>query len=292
MVQENVLVTGTTGKVGRMLVGLLAERGSHVMAGSRSPETARELVGDAADDDVEVVELDYERTATWDEAVQWSDRVFLVPAPFDPHQYETLVPFLDWAVASGTRHVVLLSALPAGITDDLHLRTVEQHVEKTGVAWTFLRPNWLMQNFSQGYVLECVRKEDSFVLPAGDGAVSFVDARDVARAAAEVLTSDEHFGAAYGLTGPEALDHDAAAAVLSEVLDRPIRYEAVSEEHFRGVLAERERAPAEAEVILTAYRSMREGRRSDVTTAVEDLTGRPPTSFRRFVEEHAAVWRD
>lgn len=284
---ENVLVTGATGKVGRELVGLLVERGVTVRAGSRSPARVRELFGDAA----EAVELDYDRTDTWDAAVQWADRVFVMPAPFGPHQHERLDPFLDWTVASGTRHAVLLSAMGAERNDDLHLRHVEKHLAETGVAWTFLRPNWFMQNFSGGYLRECVEADGAFALPAGRGRVSFVDARDVAEVAAEALTSDEHFEAAYTLTGPEALDHDEAAGVLSEAAGRPVTYEAVSDEAFRAILRERGRSEDEREVILQAYRAMRDGRRAEVTDDVAAVTGREPTSFRAFAREHAEVWR-
>jgi len=284
---ENVLVTGATGKVGSHLVGRLLDRGCRVRAGTRDPDGARRILPAGT----EVVELDYDRAETWDAAVQWADRVFLTPAPFDPHQLETLVPFLDWAVSSDTRHVVLLSVLGAERIHGLHLRKVEEHLAETGVEWTFLRPNWFMQNFSVGYVLECLRAEGAFALPADDARVSFVDARDVAEAAAVVLTTREHFGRAHPLTGPEALSHEEAAAVLSEVADRPLRYEAVSDDIFRTILRERGRTEEEQERILGAYRSMREGWRAQVTDGVEQITGAAPTTFRTFAQEHAEVWR-
>lgn len=283
---ENVLVTGATGKVGRELVGRLVERGSPVRAGTRFPDEARALFPD----EVEVVELDYERADTWDGAVHWADRVFLMPAPFDPAHHAMLRPFMDWAVSSDSRHVVLLSAMAADRVDDLHLRKMEKHLSETGVAWTFLRPNWFMQNFTRGYVLECIRAEDSFALPAGEGKVSFVDSRDVAEVAYEVLTCDDHFGAAYTLTGPAALDHFEAAGVVSEAAGRPVKYEPVSDEVFRTILRERGRSEEEREVIVEAYRSMRDGWRAEVTDSVEEIVGREPVSFRDFATEHSEVW--
>jgi len=283
---ENILVTGATGKVGRELVPRLLEAGAGVMAGTRSPQRARSLFAD----DVTVVELDYHRAETWDGAVHWADRVFLVPAPFDPRAYETLVPFLDWAVQSGTEHMVLLTAMTVERLDELALRKVEDHVRETGCEHTFLRPNWLMQNFSQGYVWECIDRDGSFAIPAGEGEVSFVDARDVADVAARFLTSDGHRGTARVLTGPDALDHFEAAGILSEAAGRPIEYRAVEDDVMRTILLERGRSEAEAEVILNLYRSMRDGWRSPVTDDVEEILGRPPRSFREFAEEHGEVW--
>lgn len=287
---ENILVTGATGKVGRALIRRLLADGANVRAGTRSPERARELFGD----EVEVVELDYHRADTYDGAVHWADRLFVVPAPFDPDHYDTLIPFLDWAVQSGTEHLVLQSAMGVERIDDLHLHKVERHVEQTGVDVTFLRPNWFMQNFSEGYIRESIAGEGSFALPAGETAVSFVDARDVAAVAAAVLTGGGtgagHVGRAYTLTGPEALDHYQAAGVLSEVAGRPVEYRAVADDVFRTILRERGRREAEVEVIVRAYGSMRDGWRIEATDTVAELLGRPPTSFRDFAAEHAEVW--
>lgn len=285
---ENILVAGATGKVGSELVRRLRDAGARVRAGTRSPDRARELFGEG----VEVVELDYHRADTYDGAVHWADRLFVVPAPFDPDHYDTLIPFLDWAVQSGTEHLVLQSAMAVERVDDLHLHKVERHVQETGVDWTFLRPNWFMQNFSEGYVRESVRREGSFALPAGRAAVSFVDARDVAEVAAAVLTTDDHVGAAYTLTGPRALDHFEAADVLSEVAGRPVAYREVADDDFRELLRERGRRGPEADVIVRAYRSMRDGWRVEATESVAELLGRQPTGFRAFAEEHAEAWAE
>lgn len=283
---ENILVTGATGKVGRELVPRLLEAGAGVTAGTRSPDEGRRLFGE----DAEVVELDYEHAETWDQAVHWADRVFLVPAPFDPRAYETLVPFLDWAVQSSTRHLVLLTAMTVDRVDELALRKVEEHVAGTGIRHTFLRPNWLMQNFSEGYVRECILRDGAFALPAGAGKVSFVDVRDVADVAATVLTSEAWDGRSAVLTGPEALDHAEAAAVLSEVAGRAVEYLPVEDEVMRTILRERGRPDDEAGVILRAYGSMRDGLRSAVTDDVEEILGRPARSFRAFAREHADAW--
>lgn len=285
--REKILVTGATGKVGQELVPRLLGAGAGVRAATRSPERARRLFGRELD----IVELDYHRAETYDAAVHWADRVFLVPAPFDPWAHETLVPFLDWAVQSGTEHMVLLTALTVDRVDDLALRKVELHVAETGVEYTFLRPNTFMQNFTRGYVRACLDEDGVFALPAGEGNVSFVDAGDVAEVAARVLTSELHFGVAHELTGPEALDHFEVAEILTRVSGRSIEYRPVEEEGMRTILRERGRGEEETEEILSLYRSVREGWREPVTGDVEAVLGRPARSFRSFAEERVAMWR-
>lgn len=283
---EKILVTGATGKVGRELVKRLLARGVEVKAGTRSPELAVDLFGPGA----EVVELDYDVTATWDAAVQWADRVFLVPPPFDPSGDEALVPFLDWAVQSGARHVVLLSAMGIEARERLALRRIEQRLERTGVEWTLLRPNIFMQNFARGFVARAIRDEGLFRLPVNDAPVSFVDGRDVAAVAARVLEDDAHFGTALTLTGPEALDHHQVAAIIAEETGREIRYEPISEDRMRESLATEGWPAGQADTFAGLMAAIREGRRSDVTDDVQRVTGRAPTPFRDFAHEHAGTW--
>jgi uncharacterized protein YbjT (DUF2867 family) len=284
---EKILVTGATGQVGRALVKRLLSDGVEVKAATRRPDVARGLFGAGA----EVVELDFDVTATWDAAVQWADRVFLAPPPFDPHGDERLVPFLDWAVQSGARHLVLLSAMGIEARERLHLRRIEHRVERTGVDWTFLRPNVYMQNFARGFVARTIREEGAIRLPVGAAHVSFVDGRDVAAAAARVLEDDRHFGRAYTLTGPEALDHVQVADLIGRAADREVRYEPVGEDAMREYLADAGWPDGQADTFAGLMAAIREGRRLDVTEHIEHLTGRPPTSFEAFAREHLDAWR-
>jgi uncharacterized protein YbjT (DUF2867 family) len=284
---EKILVTGATGTVGRELVARLLADGVEVKAATRNPALAAKLFGPQA----EPVELDFDVTATWDAAVQWADRVFLVPPPFDPHGDERLVPFLDWAVQSGARHVVLLSAMGIEARERLHLRRIERRLERTGVEWTFLRPNVYMQNFARGFLARDIRERDVVHLPVGQAHVSFVDSGDVADAAARVLGDDRHFRRSYTLTGPEALDHDRVADLLGRAAGREIRYQPISEEAMARSLASQGWPADQAGTFAGLMTAIREGRRSDVTGDVERLTGHPPGSFEAFVLEHVDAWR-
>jgi uncharacterized protein YbjT (DUF2867 family) len=283
---EKILVTGATGKVGRELVRRLLDRGVEVKAGTRRPREAATALPAGA----EVVELDYDITETWDAAVQWADRVFLVPAPFDPRSDERLVPFLDWAVQSGSRHLVLLSAMGAEVREQMALRRIEQRIERTGVAWTFLRPNIYMQNFARRFIANQIRDSGEFRLSAGDAAVSFVDSRDVAAAAAVALRDDTHFGQAYTLTGPEALRHEDAARIIADASGRPVRYRAIDEATMRKTVRDAGWHPDQADTFARLLATIREGQRAAVTDQVERLLGRPPQSFADFARDHADVW--
>jgi uncharacterized protein YbjT (DUF2867 family) len=283
---EKILVTGATGKVGRELVPFLLEAGLEVKAGTRDPEGARALFPPQ----VEVVELNYGRTETYDAALTWADRVFLMPPPFSPDAHEAMAPFLDWAVSTKVEHLVLLTAMSAPEVDDLALRKLERHLEAQDTAHTILRPNLYMQNFHPGFISRQIVEDGRIRLPAGRGRVSLVDVRDVAEVAARSLTTRDHFGRSHTLTGGEALSLEEVARTLSAATGREIRYESVSDDDFRALLADERWRPQELEVVLDLFGSIRNDWRAPVHGGVERVLGRPPRTFREFAREHAPAW--
>jgi uncharacterized protein YbjT (DUF2867 family) len=284
---DRILVTGATGTVGHELVRRLRERGETVRAASRFPTAARDAFGE----DVEIVEMDYDATDTWDAALQFVDRLFLMPPAFDPHAYATIRPFLDWAVSAGTRKVVLLSGMDVQNVPDLALHRLERHLPDLDIPYVILRPNLYMQNVSAGFLLDGIRQRGILELCAGEGEVSFVDERDVAAVAALTLCGAAHDGHALTLTGAEALDFHAVARVLSAAAGRPIRYADADEARMREILAEHRFAEGQADIALELFRSVRAGRRAAVHPDLSDALHRSPTSFTSFTVEHARVWR-
>lgn len=285
--QQTILVTGGTGKVGREVVrSLLDVEGFRVRAGTRDPALARSLRGL----DVEVVELDFYRTETFDAAVEGVDRLFLQAPPADPDAYETLAPLLDWGVQAGIDRIVNLSAMAVEELEELAIRKVENHVASLDIAYTFLRPNLYMQNFHPGFLSREIREEGRFSLPLGDARVSWVDVRDVAAVAAAALTGAGHEEAAYTLTGPEAVAPGGVAEILSDVAGRAIEYNSAPEEEMREILREAGWSASQAEVMLGLFGSVREGARAAVSGDVERILGRPATSLRSYAEAHADAW--
>ena len=86
---------------------------------------------------------------------------------------------------------------------------------------------------------------------SGAGSIAYVSREDCAAAAAAVLTTEGHEGKAYDITGPEPLDQNDVAALLSEVSGRPVEAVAVDDEAFiRGLTAAGVPEPAALRVCL------------------------------------------
>jgi uncharacterized protein YbjT (DUF2867 family) len=276
-----ILITGATGTVGREVVKALRERKKPVRAGYRTrPQNVPA--------GVEAVALDYERPETLPAAFDGVETVFLLSNSVQPER-----TVIDAAKRAGVRRVVKLSVLGAAEERFIFARwhrAAERYLELSGLAWTFLRPNGFMQNVVN-YLGGTIRAQSAIFSSAGDGAVSHVDARDIGRVAAHVLTEMGHEGQAYDLTGPAALTYRQVAETLTRALARTIRYVPITpEQQKQGALAAG--MPEDYVVALVDLdRHYAAGGMSRVSPTVRLVTGRDPITFEEFARDHAAALR-
>src|SRR6266480_7788522 len=146
LMEKMVLVTGATGTIGRDVVKILSENGVPLRAGVRDQANALQRF----DDDIALATFDFEDDSSFAGALDGVGKVFLLP-PLLANQVEVTNAFVDAAKRAGIRHIVKLSVI--GIDDAARFTfgkwhaANEQHIRKSGLAFTFLRPNSFMQNF-------------------------------------------------------------------------------------------------------------------------------------------------
>ena len=162
-------------------------------------------------------------------------------------------------------------------------RPVEQALVASGLPWTVLRPNFYMQNFLRQ---QSIRAAGEFGFPLITAPISFIDAGDIARVAARVLTTDGHDGRVYDLTGPQPLTYSEAAEVFSDVLGKPVRYAPLPDEQARAAMLGRGMPEFYADALIDVARAYRDGGAETVTSTVPDLTGHPALTFADFVLRH------
>jgi uncharacterized protein YbjT (DUF2867 family) len=277
-----ILVTGATGTIGGEIARQLRTLGApmRMLVRDRS-----KLPGDSEALDVAVG--DFASPDTLDAALDGVEALFL--ASFDrPNQVDLQRNVLHAAKRNGVRRVVRMSTIGFDELDRLPIfrwhSAGERQLEESGLAFTHLRPSWVMQNFFSFVAGDAIR------LPAGEGRIAFVDARDIAAVAVAALTGPGHEGQAYELTGPEALNHAEVAEQLSVATGRSIVFENVSPEDY-----EREKIakgwPRESiDTLLALFAVIRAGTNPDsaATETVETVTGRPPRRFRDFARDYSA----
>jgi len=214
----------------------------------------------------------------------------MVP-PMDTRAEQHLVPVVDRARHTGVGHIVLMTAMGVEQADQAPLRKVEKFVEGSGVPFTFLRPNWFMQNFYPGSIYAMIRQSGSFALPAGDAKTSFISTADIASVAAVALTEPGHAAQAYTLTGGEALTHGEAAKMLSATAGREITYVPIEDADMRQQLAAAGMDAGAIEYMSLLYGVVRAGHAAYVSDTVERITGSKPVTFEEFAKENAAAFR-
>ena len=280
--QQPILVTGASGVLGRALVSAFAGVGLPVRQAVRNPEKARP--------GVDSVRLDYAEPATLGPALTGIGGLLLMAPPLDPNAPAELGPVVARAEEAGIRHIVFISAFGANHNEQAPLRIVEHLVMDSGVPFTILRPNFFMENFSEGFLARGIKAQSAIFLAAGDGKTSFISVGDVAAVALTVfqkpLTGQE-----LDLTGPQALDHSEVAKIIGEASGRPLEYHALTE----GQMVAGARAigvPEPAIGYMTVlYGGVRAGYAAAVTPDFERATGRAPISFREFAEANRAAWK-
>jgi uncharacterized protein YbjT (DUF2867 family) len=279
-----VLVTGGTGKTGAELVRLLRGNGVPVRVASRHPSA----------DDPDAVRFDWEDPTTHPAALRGMDRIFLVPPVNSVDPILSVGPFLAEARRLGVRRVVLLGSAivlpnaPSAVEMAARVRA------RSG--WVVLRASGFMQNFLSPHpVGERILRHGEVHTAAGEGAVGWIDARDVAAAASALLADpgvEPDSQRDYLLTGPKALSYRDAAAIITARTGRTVRVETVGTEE-QAFAYRAAGMPSEFAAALAAIEDgIRRGLHDQVSTAVLDLTGRPPRSFDAFVQEHAIRWLD
>jgi uncharacterized protein YbjT (DUF2867 family) len=234
---------------------------------------------------------DFEQPDTLDAAMAGCDHLFLLSPP-SPHQPEQERNAIDAAKRVGVGHVVALSVL--GSSPDASVAfgrwhgEIDRHLAESGLPHTLLLPSGFMQNFlaSAQYVA------DQGVLYGMTGAtrVSYIDTRDVAAVAAQVLTSPGHQGKAYALTGPEALSGDEVAERLSAATGHQVGSVDVPADTFGQALAGAGLPGWLVERLVELNIMMAAGHAAGVTDEVATLIGRQPRTFAQFAAEHRAIF--
>jgi uncharacterized protein YbjT (DUF2867 family) len=241
--------------------------------------------------DVEAVHFDYEDPETFKTALAGVTRVSLVAKPLDTKADLHISRFVDTARQAGVQHIVFTSAYGVDWNNDVPLRKSERAIESSGLTYTFLRPNFFMENFSSGEMVSTIRDQGSIYLPAGDARTSFISVEDIGAVAVAALTDKQHQNQAYTLTGSEALTHGQVAKILTNVTGRQIDYVSISDDDMIRVLQENGLNLEEAGYLSMLYKLVREGHMAHVMPELEQLLGRTPVTFETFARQNADIWK-
>jgi NAD(P)H dehydrogenase (quinone) len=199
-------VLGASGRIGRHVAAALAEHRVDARALVRDP-TRRDL-------SLPAVHADLAEAATLRQALHGVTRLLLV-TPHSPDQDLLEAAAIDAAARAGVQRVVKVSGGAASLgpngttaTATAHWRS-EQHLERSGMGFTFLRPSFFQQN-----LLAIGARRGVLAAPFRHAPIAMVDVRDVAACAVAALTDPSPADQAWQPTGPRAVSFDDIADCL------------------------------------------------------------------------------
>lgn len=270
------LILGGTGKVGRRVSDLLAERGNNVRPASRSGSTR----------------FDWRDSTTWAPAVTGVDGVFIVGPGSATDWSPMLSEFLELAADAGTRHVVLLSARGVEFLPDGAVARAERTLAGGPVPWTILRPTHFAQNFTEAMFAPV---DGIIAAPVADGAEPFIDVLDIAEVAASVLAAGANGGwndTILELSGPAAITFTEAAAILSEVSGQRVVFAPQNEEEHIAALASAGTPAGYVTWRMAMLGGIARGDDAYLSDGVPTVLGRSATSFHEWAAREVpdAAW--
>ncbi|GII64696.1 nucleotide-diphosphate-sugar epimerase [Sphaerisporangium krabiense] len=277
-----IVVTGATGSVGRHVTAGLLAQGHKVRALTRDP--ARASIPWQA----EVVRGDLSQPDDLGDALRGARAVYLMAMGGAPRR------FAELAERCGVERIVVLST--SDVLDDVERRpdavaeahaAFEHAVARTGMRWTFLRPNEFAGN-SLHWAPQ-IMAGDVVRAPYPLARTAPIHERDIAAVAVLALTQDGHHGAKYVLTGPRAITHADQLDLIGAAIGRTLRMEEIPADQAREQMT-RYAPPAIVEAVLGRLAAVVH-QPSTPTDTVERVTGRPPYSFADWAREHAADFR-
>jgi uncharacterized protein YbjT (DUF2867 family) len=224
---------------------------------------------------VEVVRGYLGRPETLPPALAGVDRMYLAPL------VETAAQVCRLAAEAGVRHIVDL----AGAKGE-HWQAVEDGVEASGVPWTHLEAGEFMAN--AGLWAPQIVAGDVVRDTCGDAVNAPIAMEDIAAVAARILIDGGHHGAAYELTGPEALTRRERVRLIGAALGRELTYvdlpydEAVAQ--LRLTMGEFGAWYVDGLAELVRHPQL-------AVPTVAEITGRPGMTFAQWARRHIAMFR-
>jgi NAD(P)H dehydrogenase (quinone) len=220
-----IAITGSTGHLGRLAIAelLRTQPPGNVVALARDPAKAADLVSLG----VQVREAAYDDLGALTRALDGVDRLLIISGSEVGRRVAQHQNIVAAAQSAGVGYVVYTSA-PAARTSELILapehKATEELLEASGLAHAVVRNGWYTENYVAQ--LETARQTGTVVAAVGEGRVASASRVDYAAGAVATLLGD-HAGQVYELSGDHAWDFHELAAVIGEIIGRPVTYQPV-----------------------------------------------------------------
>jgi NAD(P)H dehydrogenase (quinone) len=283
-----IVVTGATGHLGRAIVEKLVSRVPASQVGASVRDLAK--AADLSALGIRVRQGDFDDPQSLLHVFEGAAQVLLVSSNARAYGGDTLTQHrsaIEAARAAGAGRIVYTSHMAASGSSAfrpmLDHHATEEMLRQSGLAWTALRNGFYA---ASGIALMGDAFETGVLEAPADGKVSWTAHADLAEAAAVILADEGRYdGPTPPLTGSQSLDLADLAQLASELLDRPVRRQVLSDEDLRAKMATRGAPDSVADMVLGLYRASRNGEFAVVDPTLERLLARRPITMHDLIAE-------
>ncbi len=279
-----IVVTGATGHYGRRVVqGLLTRLpAAEIGVSVRDPEKA----ADFAAEGVRVTKASFAEPAGLADAFDGAAQVLLVSANVLGDEALRLHGnAIHAAKDAGVKRILYTSHQAASPTSKVifardHAAT-EGLLQASGVPFVSLRNGFYAE--SSLYQLGGMKETRKLALPQ-DGPVSWTVRADLAEAAVATLTDLSMFdGVTPSLTATRTYTFTDVARLASDILDREIVRETISEETYRKGALDRGFPEVMVGMLVSMFEAIRDGEFNVVDPTLERVIARRPTELKEVL---------
>lgn len=283
-----IVVTAPTGQIGRQVLDLVLDSTEDIRVIVRDPSRLAPHVRER----VEVVQGSHDDMDVVNKALAGADSVFWLVPPnpraesLHSHVVDFSLPLCEAINRQGVGRVVGVSSLGRGTAKNAGqisaIFAMDHLIESTGVNYRSLCMPGFMDNML--WQVEPIKQQGMFFYPmSGDRKVPACATRDIAAVAARLLLDHSWSGQDnIPVLGPEDLSFNDMAEILSEVLERPIRFQQISGEAYKAAMLQHGMTEAWAQGLIDMAAAADRGIYNVEPRTPETTT---PTSFRKWCEE-------
>jgi NAD(P)H dehydrogenase (quinone) len=272
-----IVVTGATGKLGRLAIESLLAKGvpaSEIVGIGRN-------VDKIADLGITVKKVAYEDVDALTEAFKGADKVLFISASEAGKRVPQHTNIVTALKNAGVGEVIYTSIPKADTTDmklaEEHLVT-ERLLAESGLPYVLLRNGWYIENYNVEQALA-----HGLFGASGEGKISGATRADLAEAAASAVVGEGHTGKVYELGG-EPFTLAELAAEISRQSGRPVAYTDLTPEKYTEMLVGVGLPPAFAEILADSDRAASQGALFVPVDDLETLLGRPVTPLASAIK--------
>ena len=281
-----IVITTPTGQIGHQILDNILDSTEAIRVIVRNPSHLSPRVRER----VEVVQGSHDDINVVTKAFAGADSVFWLVPPnpraesVEDYYLDFTRPVCEAIKSQGVKRVVVVSTLGQGIEKNAGQLSaalaMDELIKSTGVSYRVLRMPFFMENLL-GQV-ESIKNQGMFFLAmSGDHKLLTCATSDIATAATKLLLDDSWSGQdSVPVISPDDQSPNDMAQIISEVLQRPVRFQQVTDEAYKTTLMQYGITEAWAQGLVDMAVAVDQGCYNN-----EPRTEQSTTSFRQWCEE-------